>query len=212
MSPEGTIRSNNREEIISMSRSLRTIILAAALAWTPVAAERAAAATFDIDIVHSGVAFFIDHLGFSRVIGVARDFSGTFEFDAAKPEASSLNVSVKVASISTNSAQRDGDIQGADWFNATEFPQITFVGREFKATDSKTGTIAGDLTIAGVTKPATLNVTFNKDGQNPWDKSHVIGFSARTQIKRSDFGMKAALGMIGDEVELLIEVEGRARS
>ncbi|MGO4569822.1 YceI family protein [Rhizobium sp. 2YAF20] len=167
------------------------------------------AAKFDIDPVHSGIAFYIDHLGFSRVIGVAREFSGSFDFDATKPETSSLGVKVSVAAISTNNKQRDGDIQGADWFNATEFPDITFVGKEFKKSTDTSGEIMGDLTIAGVTKSTTLDVTFNKEGQNPWDKSHVVGFSAATKIKRSDFGMKAALGMIGDEVDLVIQVEGR---
>ncbi|RFB88805.1 polyisoprenoid-binding protein [Rhizobium leguminosarum bv. trifolii] len=169
----------------------------------------ASAAKFDIDPVHSGIAFYIDHLGFSKVIGVAQEFSGAFEFDASKPGASNLDVKVTVASISTNNKQRDGDIQGADWFNATEFPEITFVGKEFKKTTDDTGQIVGDLTIAGVTKSTTLDVAFNKEGQNPWDKSHVVGFSAKTKVKRSDFGMKAALGMIGDEVDLVIQVEGR---
>ena len=167
------------------------------------------ATKFDIDPVHSGIAFYIDHLGFSKVIGVAQEFSDVFEFDATKPEGSSLDVKVAVGSISTNNKQRDGDIQGADWFNATEFPEITFVGKEFKKTSDTTGQIIGDLTIAGVTKSAALDVKFNKEGQNPWDKSHVVGFSATTKVKRSDFGMKAALGMIGDEVELVIQVEGR---
>jgi polyisoprenoid-binding protein YceI len=167
------------------------------------------AAKFDIDPVHSGIAFYIDHLGFSRVIGVAREFSGSFDFDAAKPETSDLDVKVSVAAISTNNKQRDGDIQGADWFNATEFPDITFVGKEFKKSTDTMGKIMGDLTIAGVTKSTTLDVTFNKEGQNPWDKSHVVGFSATTTIKRSDFGMEAALGMIGDDVDLVIQVEGR---
>ena len=190
-----------------MIRKFNGMILAASLLAGVI--QPAHAAKFDIDIVHSGIAFYIDHLGFSRVIGTATDFSGSFEFDAAKPDASSLDVKVGVSSISTNNKQRDGDIQGADWFNATEFPEITFVGKEFKKTTDTTGEITGDWTIAGVTQPARLDVTFNKEGQNPWDKSHVVGFSARTKIKRSDFGMKAALGMIGDEVELVIEIEGR---
>ncbi|WP_249140505.1 YceI family protein [Bradyrhizobium manausense] len=170
------------------------------------------ATTFDIDIVHSHVAFFIDHLGFSKVIGTVNDISGSFDFDANKPEASKLSATLKVSSISTNSKQRDGDIQGADWFNAAEFPDIVFVGKTFAKTAEQTGTILGDLTIAGVTRPVTLNVVFNREGQNPWDKSHVVGFSARTSIKRSDFGMKTAIPMIGDQVDLFFEVEGRGRS
>ncbi|SCW51106.1 Polyisoprenoid-binding protein YceI [Rhizobium mongolense subsp. loessense] len=190
-----------------MKHRLAALLLSvASLAWS---VSPAWATKFDIDPVHSGIAFYIDHLGFSKVIGVAQEFSGVFEFDATKPEGSSLDVKVMVGSISTNNKQRDGDIQGADWFNATEFPEITFVGKEFKKTSDTTGQIVGDLTIAGVTKSAALDVKFNKEGQNPWDKSHVVGFSATTKVKRSDFGMKAALGMIGDEVDLVIQVEGR---
>jgi polyisoprenoid-binding protein YceI len=192
-------------------KKIMHVFLASTIMLGGMAYGGAKASTFDIDIVHSHIAFFIDHLGFSKVIGTANDFSGSFDFDPAAPEKSTLNVAVKVAGIFTNSKQRDGDIQGADWFNATEFPDITYVGKEFKRTGDKTGTILGDLTIAGVTNPVTLDVTFNKDGQNPWDKSHVVGFSAKTTIKRSDYGMKAALGLIGDEVTLYIETEGKAR-
>ncbi|TCN16900.1 YceI family protein [Sinorhizobium americanum] len=182
------------------------LIIAAALSIGP-----AQARTYDIDIVHSNIVFFIDHLGFSRVVGVARDFGGSFEFDPAKPEASSLDVTVKVESIATNNKQRDSDIQGADWFNASEFPDITFAGTEYMRTGEKTGKIVGDLTIAGITQSATLDVTFNREGENPWDNSQVVGFSAETTIKRSDFGLKTALGMIGDDVKLYIEIEGRGR-
>lgn len=185
---------------------LGSVLVAAALSSGPVQAR-----TYDIDIVHSNIVFFIDHLGFSRVVGVAREFGGSFEFDPANLPASSLDVAVKVESISTNNQQRDSDIQGADWFNAAEFPEITFVGKEFKQTGEKSGKITGDLTIAGIIQAATLDVVFNKEGENPWDKSHVVGFSAETTIKRSDFGLKTALGMIGDDVKLYIEIEGRGR-
>jgi polyisoprenoid-binding protein YceI len=193
-----------------MKKSLKTLLLTAGLCGGPLSGA-ASANTYDIDIVHSHIAFFIDHLGFARVIGTANDFSGSFTFDAAHPEASSLTAAVKVASIDTNSAQRDSDIQGADWFNATEFPDITFVGTAFARTGEATGTITGDLTIAGVTRPTTLDVTFNKEGENPWSGLHFAGFSARTSIKRSDFGMQAAQGMIGDDVDLFLEIEGQSR-
>lgn len=157
-----------------MPKSIRALLTSTAFSLV-LCAGAAKATTFDVDIVHSHIAFFIDHLGFSKVIGTANDFTGTFEFDAAKPEASTLNVTVKVAGLSTNSKQRDGDIQGADWFNATEFPDITFVGKEFKKVDDKTGTIAGDLTITGVTKPTTLNVTFNKEGRTPGTRAMSSG-------------------------------------
>jgi polyisoprenoid-binding protein YceI len=193
-----------------MKKPLKTLLLASVLCGGLLSGA-ATANTYDIDIVHSRIVFFIDHLGLARVIGTANDFTGSFTFDAAHPEASSLSAAVKVASIDTNSTQRDSDIQGADWFNATEFPDITFVGTAFAKTGDATGTITGDLTIAGVTNPATLEVTFNKEGDNPWSGLHFAGFSARTSIKRSDFGMQAAQGMIGDEVELFLEIEGQSR-
>ena len=193
-----------------MKKTMKTLLLSAGLCGSAMPGA-ASATTYDIDIVHSHIAFFIDHLGFAKVIGTANDFSGSFTFDAANPEASSLTASVKVASIDTNSTQRDGDIQGADWFNATEFPEITFVGTAFAKTGETTGTITGDLTIAGVTKPATLEVKFNKEGENPWSGLHFAGFSAQAMIKRSDFGMQAAQGMIGDEVVIYLEIEGQSR-
>ncbi|RWI17726.1 MAG: polyisoprenoid-binding protein [Mesorhizobium sp.] len=188
------------------------LALLAALATAPIGPATAQPITFDIDPVHSGIVFFINHLGFSNVIGVAKEFSGEFTFDKDAPEASKLQAKVKVSSISTNNAQRDSDIQGADWFNATEFPEITFVGTKFTKSSDKQGTITGDLTIAGVTKPVTLDVTFNGQGKNPWDGSLEAGFSATAKLKRSDFGMTANLPLIGDEVTLRIETEGRGRS
>lgn len=193
-----------------MTKALKNLLLSACLCGGALTGA-AHANTYDIDIVHSHIAFFIDHLGFSKVIGTANDFSGSFDFDAANPEASVLNASVKVSSINTNSTQRDSDIQGADWFNATEFPDITFEGTAFAKSGDATGTITGNLTIAGVTKPVTLDVTFNKEGENPWSKLHFVGFSARAAIKRSDFGMQAALGMIGDDVDIYLEIEGQSR-
>ena len=122
-----------------------------------------------------------------------------------------MSATIKVAGINTNSTQRDSDIQGADWFNATEFPDITFAGTAFVKLTETTGTITGDLTVAGVSKPVVLDVTFNKEGENPWSGLHFAGFSAKTTIKRSDFGMQAAQGMIGDDVVLLLEIEGQSR-
>jgi len=197
-----------------MNYKLKIALLAATLASAPIGlgAARAQPVTFDIDPVHSGIVFFINHLGFSNVIGVAREFSGEFTFDKEAPEASKLQAKVKVSSICTNNAQRDSDIQGADWFNATEFPEINFVGTKFTRSGDKQGSIAGDLTIAGVTKPVTLDVTFNGQGKNPWDGSLEAGFTATAKLKRSEFGMSANLPLIGDEVTLHIETEGRGRT
>lgn len=166
------------------------------------------AADYKIDPNHTHVLFLVDHLGFSKMVGLFTDVGGTFSFDPANVKASKLAVTVKTASLQTQFTPRDNDLKGADWFNVTEFPDMKFVGTSYAKKDDKTGTITGNLTLLGVTKPVVLEVTFNKAGVRPSDKVEAAGFSARGQLKRSDFGMKTFLPYIGDEVDLLIETEG----
>ncbi len=191
-----------------MRRLLAAAAFAAALATTPLAAQ---AADFTIDKTHSHVVFLIDHLGYAKLMGQFTDFAGTLSFDPANVGASKLNVTIKTESIQTQLAERDKHLKSADFFNATEFPEIKFVGKTFTKKDDKSGTIAGDLTLLGVTKPVTLDVAFNKLGPNPLDKINSVGFSAKTSLKRSDFGMKTFLPAIGDDVAISIEIEGKQK-
>jgi polyisoprenoid-binding protein YceI len=154
------------------------------------------AADYTIDPTHSHVLFTIDHLGFAKMV----------------VPATKLNVAIKTDSLQTQFAPRDKDLKGADWFNVTEFPEMTFVGTEFVKKDDHTGTVTGKLTLHGVTKPVMLNVVVNKVGQNPLDKIDSAGFSARGTFKRSDFGIKTYLGAIGDDVDLIIEIEAKKKS
>ena len=89
---------------------------------------------------------------------------------------------------------------------------MTFVGTEFAKKDEHTGTITGNLTLRGMTKPVRLDVVLNKVGQNPLDKKNSAGLSARGTLKRSDFGMKAFLGPIGDDIDIIIEIEAKQKS
>lgn len=172
----------------------------------------ARAADYAIDLSHSHVLFMVDHLGFAKMVGLFADFGGTFSFDPANVGASKLKVSIKTDSLQTQFAARDADLKGADWFNVTEFPEMTFVGTSYAKKDDQHGTITGNLTLHGSTRPVTLDVVLNKVGQNPLDKKNSAGFSARGKLKRSEFGMKAYLGPIGDEVDLIIEIEAKQTS
>ena len=89
---------------------------------------------------------------------------------------------------------------------------MTFIGTDFVKKGDHTGTVTGNLTLHGVTKPVTLNIVVKKVAQNPLDKIDSVGFSARGMFKRSDFGMKTYLGAIGDDVDLIIEIEGKKKS
>jgi len=148
----------------------------------------------------------------SRKSSAFSDFSGTLSFDPNNVSASKLNVTIKTESLQTQFAPRDKDLKGADWFNTTEFPEITYVGSQFAKKDEHKGTITGKLTLHGVAKPVTFDVVVNKVGQNPLDKINSAGFSARGTLKRSDFGMKTFLGAIGDDVDLVIEIEAKQKS
>jgi len=188
-----------------------TLCALSTIATLLVSATSVPAADYTIDPSHSHILFMIDHLGFAKIVGLFSDFSGTLSFDANNVSASKLSVAVKAESLQTQFAPRDKDLKGADWFNTTEFPEMTYVGSEFLKKDERTGTVTGKLTLHGTTKPVTLNVVLNKVGQNPLDKINSAGFSARGTLKRSDFGMKTFLGQIGDDVDLIIEIEAKQK-
>ena len=190
----------------------RTLAAISTIVTLLASATAGQAADYTIDPNHSHFGFMIDHLGFAKIVGLFSNFSGTLGFDSNNVSASKLAVTVKTESLQTQFAARDKDLKGADWFNVTEFPEMTYVGTEFVKKDEHTGTITGNLTLHGVTKPVTLNVVVNKVGQNPLDKINSAGFSARGTLKRSDFGMKTFLGPIGDDVDLIVEIEAKQKS
>ena len=189
----------------------RALTVASMVAIILASAPATYAADYTIDPTHSHIMFMIDHLGFAKIVGLFSTFSGTLSFDPSNIPASKLNVTIKTESLQTQFGPRDKDLKGADWFNTTEFPEMTYVGSQFAKKDEHTGTVTGKLTLHGVTKPVTLDVVVNKVGQNPLDKINSAGFSARGTLKRSDFGMKAFLGAIGDEVDLIIEIEAKQK-
>ena len=186
-------------------RSLATLAVASFGALG--VAAPAIAAEYKIDPNHTHVLFLVNHLGFSNMIGLFSETTGTIAFDPANVAASKLNVDVKTGSLQTQFGPRDTDLKGADWFNVEEFPDMTFVGKTFTTKEGKTGKVTGDLTLLGVTKPVTLEVTFNKSGVRATDKVDTVGFSARGSLNRSDFGMKTFIPYIGDKVDLIIETE-----
>ena len=142
------------------------------------------------------------------MIGLFTDMSGTFTFDPTNIAASKVAVTIKTASLATQFTPRDNDLKGADWFNVTEFPEMTFVGTSYDKKDDHTGTLTGNLTLLGTTKPLTLNVTFNRASVRASDKKDTAGFSATGKLKRCGFRHEDLHPIYGDEVSLMIETEG----
>ena len=156
---------------------------------------------------HAFVDFKISHLGYSYITGTFKDIDGKFSFDAAKPEASKIEFNVNTASVFTNHAERDKHIASGDFLNAAKFAKATFVSTSVKSTGKNTADVAGDLTIAGVTKPVVVKATFLGEGKDPWG-GYRAGFEGTTSIKRSDFGKQKDLGPKSDAVELYVSFEG----
>ncbi|PWC88457.1 hypothetical protein TSH100_07865 [Azospirillum sp. TSH100] len=192
----------------------KTLFAAALFAATAVGATLsmgapafAAPVSYKIDPAHTAVAFIVNHVGFSNVIGRFNTVGGDVTFDKDAVEKSVVTVTIDTTSVDTNHAKRDEHLRSPDFFNAKEFPKMTFKSTKIEKTGDKTGKLHGDLTLLGVTKPVVLDVTFNKDGVSPASKLETAGFSARGTVKRTDFGMKYGAPAIGDDIQLLIEVE-----
>lgn len=181
--------------------------LALSCVWTPaLAAEK-----FTVDPEHTVIVFFVDHFGYSNVIGRFNEFSGNFAFDPENVENSAINMTIEATSVDTNHTRRDDHLRSPDFLNAEEFPQITFQSNSVERTGENTGKVTGEITLLGTTKPITLDVTFNKMAPHPipsYNGAIVAGFSARAQLSRSEFGMTYAEGAVGDVLDLRFEVEG----
>ncbi|MEM7618527.1 MAG: YceI family protein [Pseudomonadota bacterium] len=164
--------------------------------------------TYTFDKAHTQILFFVNHLGFSNSQGEFHEYDGAFTFDRDNPENSNVNVTIQTTSIDMDDDKWDAHMKNEDFFNVDKFPEMTFNSTGVEVTGENTANITGDLTILGVTQPVTLAVTHNKSAKHPFSGKFVAGFSAAAKIKRSDFGMNYGLPAIGDEVNLMIEVEG----
>jgi len=156
---------------------------------------------------HAFVNFKISHLGFSWMYGGFNDFDGRFNWDAANPEASQVEVTLKTASVDTNHAERDKHLRSGDFLNVDQHPTATFVSRKVVSTDGESMDIIGDLTLNGVTREVTVDAEFIGEGEDPWG-AYRAGFAGTTQIKLKDYNIKMDLGPASEEVELILSIEG----
>jgi len=185
--------------------------LFAAAALTVLAALPLRADTFAIDPGHSEVGFQVRHL-VSQTRGRFNDFSGTVNLDPKNLTSSSVDFTIKAASIDTNVADRDKHLRSADFFDAEKFPEITFKSKSIKAAGKDTYNVTGTLTMHGVSKEVTLPVTYLGQAKDPWGNTRA-GFEAATTLNRKDFGivwnkaLDAGGAMLGDDVKININLE-----
>jgi polyisoprenoid-binding protein YceI len=180
----------------------------------PLAAILAAAAlpaladveTYNIDPKHTFPAYEVGHMGYSFQRGRFNKTQGRITLDTAAKKGSA-EVMIDVASVSSGVEKLDEHLRGDDFFGAEKNPQIVFKSSDLVFDGERVKQARGTLTINGVTKPVTLDVTHFKCGMNPMMMRKVCGADMTTTIRRSDFGMKYGLPMLADDVVLRINVE-----
>jgi len=189
---------------------MNKITLLALLSALPIAHSAFAADTFVFDKAHSTIGFQVRHL-FSKVPGKFDDFSGQIQLDEASPEQSSVEVTIKTASVDTGVKMRDDDLRSPNFFDAAKFPEITFKSTSVKRTGENTADVTGNLSMHGVTKEVVLKVELLGKGAG-MQGAIVSGWDAGTALKRSDFGLswnKVIEGtqVVGDDVQIELHVE-----
>jgi polyisoprenoid-binding protein YceI len=193
----------------SIRRSVSIALAAAGLALSAVsfAATPAPAGNYKVDAAHSGAFFEVGHLGgVSRFMGRFNDITGDLVVDA--PEKSKITVSIKTDSIDSNHEGLDKHLKSPDFFNAVQFPTMTFTSTAVKLDGNGAGTVAGNLTLRGVTKPVTFQLKQVGAGKGMKGEQRV-GYVASGTIKRTEFGMNYGVpGAATDDVDLRINIEG----
>lgn len=214
-------------------RHLRPVLLAAALAvglaackqvtpppaatQTPPAATapvadavpavQAQSGTYQLDPMHTIVLAQWNHMGFSNPSLNFANGTGTLVYDAANPSASSVQVTFPLSGITSFTPDFDTHLASANFFDSARFPEATFKSTSVAAAGTNRFTVTGDLTIKGIAKPVTLDVTLNGAGEHPMTKAQSIGFDATATVKRSDWGLDYAAPAVSDEVRLRITTE-----
>ena len=166
---------------------------------------------YTLDVAHSRIGFVARHAMVTKVRGSFDEFAGSLHLDAQNPAASAAELTIQVASVDTRNAQRDEHLRTNDFFDAPNFPQITFKSTSVEQVDAENFKVTGDLTIKGVTKSVTVDWEFTGLATDPFG-NHRAGFEGKTTLNRTDYGVNfnAALEaggvLVSDKVTLEFDI------
>jgi polyisoprenoid-binding protein YceI len=187
---------------MNMHKSVITaLVVSVALPLSAFAAD-----SYTVDPLHTFPRFRINHLGFSTMQGRFDKTSGKVTLDRAA-KTGSVELAIETASVNTGFYKRDDHLKSPDFFNAAEYPTITYKSTAIRFKGDTPSSVEGNLTIAGVTRPVTFTIDAFNCGANPMNKKEECGADASAAIKRSDFGVKYGVPNIGDDVKLILEIE-----
>lgn len=185
---------------------IRCIVFAAVLA---LASAPLCATTYTLESPHTEGIVRWSHLGFSNPTAQFSQVTGTVDYDAADPTHSSVTATIQLAHMSSGVPDLDDNFHSDDFFDIAKFPTATFKSTKVEKGDASDKLIVtGDLTLHGITKAVTLQVTINKIGINPRINLPSIGFDASASLKRSDFGLGMYVPQVSDDVSLYITAQG----
>ena len=166
------------------------------------------AGAYQIDPDHSSARFTAGHLGVAEMEGRFNTISGSFSIDPGNSEQARVSVQIPIDSLDSNHAKRNTDLLGPDFFNAKQFPTMSFTGTKLQWHGKNTGQLSGNLTLHGVTKPVIFDLRHIGAGPDPWG-GYRSGYVATATIKRSDFRMNYMLNGISDAIQVQMNIEGK---
>lgn len=162
---------------------------------------------YALEDTHGYITFSYSHLGFSTPHISFNKFTVDLQADSANPANSKISVVIDATSIDSRVDEFDEHLNGSDYFDTANHPTITFNSTGIEQSSDTMLVVTGDLTIKGVAKPVTLNVTINKAADHPMRKVPTIGISAGGKLSRTEFGLGKFAPVVGDEVTLYITAE-----
>lgn len=166
----------------------------------------ASAQTYQVDPVHTSLVFRVKHMNTAYVYGRFNQVTGTVVLDESNPARSSVNIEVDANSVYTGNEQRDNHLRSPDFLSTRQYSTIRFTSTEVRRVNSNTVQVKGNLTMRGVTRPITAEVTLTGKGKNT-QGGEVIGFETTFTIRRSEFGIRYGLPGLGDDVRVILSVE-----
>lgn len=168
--------------------------------------------SWTIDLSHSEINFKVRHMMISNVRGQFEQFSGSVNFDEANPVLTTVDIQVEISSINTNEEKRDAHLRSADFFDAENYPVMTFQSKKVEQVDENNARLIGDLNIRGVSREITLNVEYLGKAKSPWGTTSA-GFTAAARINRKDWdltwnvALETGGWLVGETIDIEIALE-----